>query len=282
MGASSHFRLLAHLITIEDICSPFIATINADQSTADVSDEWDELCFEWDIDPMQQIALVESEGKIQGWVGYDMLDDDKMILECVAPVATDAILTADTSLIDAVPALCTSSSPFLLVLKRNQFIGWLSYGNLHKPPFRLCLFAILVNIERLLLNVINLSARESVEYLSKGRLIRAKEMYRIRKYNCDEKGEPFSSKLLECTTIADKISIVMKSTNIKQSVSSLGENNFCSDLERLRNEIAHPALEEGSSSLLTRERLWPFIEWAETLESELDEFLNQAKTRSRP
>jgi len=277
MTSSSHFRQLAHLITVGDICSPFIATIDADRPAADVSVEWGvELCSERNLDPMDQIALVERGGKIQGWVGYDMLETNRMIFECTEQVTPETILTADTSLVEAVAAFCSSSLPFFLVLKGNHFIGWLSYSDLHKPPLRLCLFAMLINIERLLLDVALLSARESVGFLSEGRLSKAKEIYVIRKYNCDREGEPFSSRLLECTTVADKMSIVRKFTNIKQAVPALGERKFCSDLERLRNEIAHPGLEEGSSSLLTRERLWRFIEWAETLESELEEFLNQA------
>lgn len=283
MASSSHFRQLAHLLTVGDVCSPFISTIDADRSTAEVSVEWSvELCSERNMDPMDQIALVERGGKIQGWVGYDMLETNRTVFECMEQVTPDTILTADTSLVEAVAAFCASSRPFFLVLKGNHFIGWLSYSDMHKPPLRLCLFAMLINIERRLLDVALLSPRESVGFLSEGRLSKAKQIYAIRKYNYDEEGEAFNSKLLECTTIADKMSVVKKFTNIKQAVRALGERGFCSNVERLRNEIAHPGLEERSSSLLTRERLWPFIEWAEALESELEEFLNQAKTFSAP
>jgi hypothetical protein len=229
---------------------------------------------------MDQIALVRRGDKIQGWVGYDMLETNRTVFECMEQVTPDTILTADTSLIEAVAAFSVSSCPFFLVLKGNHFIGWLSYSDLHKPPLRLCLFAMLINIERLLLDVALLSARESVGFMSEGRLSKAKEIYAFREYNYDQKGEEFSSKLLECTTIADKIGIVKKYPSIKQTVRALGKRKFFSEVERLRNEIAHPGSEERSSSQLTRERLWPFIEWAETLESELEEFLNQAKTIS--
>jgi hypothetical protein len=141
---------------------------------------------------------------------------------------------------------------------------------------------MLINIERLLLDATLLSPRASVGLLSNGRLKKAKDIYAIRTYRYDQEGEPYSSRLLECTTIADKLTIARRFPRVKQAVPALGERKSCSDVERLRNEIAHPGLEEGSSSLLTRERLLPFIEWAEALESQLEEFLHQRKTPSGP
>lgn len=275
MGSSSHFRQLARLITVGDICTPFGATIDADRTTAEVWDEW--MDIESGRDPIDQIVLVERGGKILGWIGFDMLENNKTVFDCMELITPDTILTADTSLVEAVTAFCVSSCHFFLVLKGNHFIGWLSYDDMHKPPLRLCLFAMIINIERLLLDVALLSSRKSVGFLSEGRLSKAKDLYAIRNYGVDQKGELSSQRLLECTTIADKISVVKKFKNIKQAVPSLGERKFCSDVERLRNEIAHPGLEERSSSLLSRKKLWPFIEWAEALESELEELLNQAR-----
>jgi hypothetical protein len=134
---------------------------------------------------------------------------------------------------------------------------------------------MLIDIERLLLDIALLSPRESVASLSEGRLAKAKDIYALRKYERDEEGQPYDARLLECTTIIDKISIARKLPNIKQAVPALGDAEFCRDVEKLRNEIAHPGSDERSSSLLDRERLWPFIKQAETLASELEEFLKQ-------
>lgn len=278
--AISHFRQLAYLITIEDICSPFLTTLDADRSVArELWEEWEiDLCLERGLDPMAQIALVERRGEIQGWIGYDMLETDRTIFDCMERIPPDMILTSDTSLVEAVAVFGTSSRPFFLVLKGNRFIGWLSYTDLHKLPLRLCLFAMLINIERLLLDVALISPQASIGFLSEGRLKKAGEIYSIRQYNYDEKGKPYNGRLLECTTIVDKILIARKFTNVREMVRTLDNAKFCAELEKLRNEIAHARLEERSSSLLTRERLWPFIEWAETLESELEEFLKHTST----
>jgi len=225
---------------------------------------------------MDQIGLVETDGKIEGWLGHDMLDGDRgAVSECLEQITPDAIMTGDTSLVDAVVAFSKTSRPFFFILKGNQFVGWLSYEHLHKPPLRLCLFAMLINLERVLLDLALLSPSESVSLLSPGRLGKAKETYSIRHYSYSEHGEPYHSKLLECTTIADKIAIAKKLTKRRQVIPTLNDNKLCKYIERLRNEIAHPGLQERSSELLAREDLWPFIEWAETLESELQEFLKE-------
>lgn len=275
----SHFRQLAHLITVEDICSPFIATFDAQQLAAGVFEEWGvELCGERGLDPMEQVALVEGNQKIRGWVGFDMLTSEKTISDCMEQIAPDTIMTADTPLIEAVAAFSKTQHPFFFVLRGNHFVGWVSYRDLHKPPLRLCLFALLINIERMLLDAVSLSAAESLACLSQGRLHKAKEIYALRNYRNDREGKPFVSLLLECTTLADKIAIAGKAANIRGSIPTLANRKFREAVERLRNEIAHPGSTERSSSLLTRKKLWPFIEWAEILQSELECLLNQAKT----
>ncbi len=277
MVSQSHFRQLAHLITVGDICSPFIATFDAQRLVAEVFEEWGvELCGER-LDPMDQIALVEGNQKIRGWVGFDMLDSGKTISDCMERIAPDTIMTADTTLMEAAAAFSKTQHPFFFVLRGNHFVGWVSYRDLHKPPLRLCLFALLINIERMLLDAVSLSPGESLAWLSKGRLNKAKKIYARRNYRDNREGKPFDSLLLECTTMADKLAIAGKVTSIKDSVPSLTQRKFRGAVERLRNEIAHPGSEERSSSLLTREKLWPFIEWAERTQSELENFLNQAK-----
>lgn len=281
MIQSSYFQQLAYLITVGDICDDFIATLDPDDFVGDVSFEWvAEWCGERGLDPMEQLALVARDQKIQGWVSFDMLAG-KTISDCMEQIDPDAILTADTSLVDAVEAFSKPSRYFFLILKGNKFIGWLSYKALHKPPFRLCLFAMLINLERILLNALLLFPAQSVQVLSEGRLSKAKEIYELRKYSYDDKGAPFPARLLECTTIADKIRITKKLPNIRQPLPSLAHSKWINDIEVLRNEIAHPGLQERSSSLLGREKLWPFIQWIESLESELEDFLEQAKN-ARP
>jgi len=278
MASPSHFRRLAYLINVGDICSPFLSSFDCEQTVADVNEEWGiDLCHERSLDPMDQICLVTHKDKVAGWVGYDMLETGKVLAECLEPITPDVILTSDTPLIEAVTAFSKTKSPFFLIIRGNEFIGWLSYKDLHKPPLRLCLFAMLINLERMLLEVALLSPHESIRLLSEGRFKKAKEIYSLRKYDYDEHGQPYYSKLLECTTIADKLHIMSKSKHVRKAISALDNTNFCRFIEKLRNEIAHPGQEEKSSDLLERGSIWPFIEWSEKLEIELQEYLDKRR-----
>jgi hypothetical protein len=67
-----------------------------------------------------------------------------------------------------------------------------------------------------------------------------------------------------------------KLPNVRNAIPSIAQGKWVNHIELLRNEIAHPGLQERSSSLLAREKLWPFIQWIESLVSELEDFLKQA------
>jgi hypothetical protein len=278
MASISHFRELAYLVSVSDICSPFLASFEGTRTVAEVFEWWSvDICFERNLDPNEQLALVTTEGRVVGWIGFDMLEAGKQLIECMEPITPDSILSSDTSLFDAVTAFATSPNHFFLVLRGNHFIGWLSYTDLHKPPLRLCLFAMLINLERMLLEVALRSPKESVQVLPDGRKENARKVYAIRKYNYSDTGEPYESKLLECTTIIDKFTIARRTKTVLSQVPTLDNVSLCNTAERVRNEIAHPGLEEQSSDLLSRENLWQFIQWAETLESQLQKYLESAR-----
>ncbi len=277
MASKSHFRELAYLVSVADICSPFLASFEGTRTVAEVFEEWSvDLCSERNLDPMEQLALVTTEGRVEGFIGFDELVAGKQLIECMEPITPDSILSSDTSLFDAVSAFAASRTHFFLVLRGNNFIGWLSYNDLHKPPLRLCLFAMLINLERILLEVALLSPKESVQALPDSRKKKALKVYAYLKHNYRKSGEPYESKLLECTYILDKFIIARRTKTVLSQVPALADAGLCKKAEWLRNEIAHAKLEEGSSDL-SRENLWQFIQWAETVELQLQKYLESAR-----
>ena len=275
MHVISIFRKLANLISVSDIYTPFLSKFESNRSVADVNEEWSiDLCSEHDFDPMNQIGLVITCGKIDGWIGFDMLESNKKLIDCIEKIDTDAILSSDTSIIDALTVFSKKSHPFFFIIKGDHFIGWLSYQDMmHKPPLRLCLFAMLLHLEKLMLDVVLLTPRISVELLSPGRFIKAKDIYLQRGFNLDDQNNPYNSQLLECTAICDKFTIIQKNKSVLELIPSLKNKKICNIAEKLRNEIAHPGFEERSSLLLSIENLLPFIEWSEQLELELQNYL---------
>ena len=139
----STFEELSKLIMVSDICESFIGEFDESQSVESVWEEWtQDLCGKT-LDPMEQFALVKSNQKTIGWIGFEDLDSSKKTLcECVEPIRGNILISSDTPLLEAIRVVCRSNDFIFLVLKGNQFIGWLHYDHFHKLPFRMCLFAL--------------------------------------------------------------------------------------------------------------------------------------------
>ncbi|NWJ48856.1 MAG: hypothetical protein HXX08_23600 [Chloroflexi bacterium] len=74
--------------------------------------------------------------------------------------------------------------------------------------------------------------------------------------------------MLDCITFGDKIIILRKTTELKGKLPYL-QSHFCKEAEKLRNNLAHPVGYQESAILMEREKLVPFIEWAEELKFQL-------------
>ena len=119
----STFEKLSQLISVNDICESFIGVFDNSQNMSNVWEEWSiDLCDEKALDPMEQIALVKSNQKIVGWIGYEDLDPSKTLCECMEPIRGDILISSDTPLLDAIHIVCKKNNYLYLILKQNQFI----------------------------------------------------------------------------------------------------------------------------------------------------------------
>lgn len=269
------FRELANLVKVGDVFSPFIGQYERTQSVGEVSDDWWVRCGEEGIDPMDQIGMVVDNGKPEGLVAFEDLMADKQLSECMSPISPTAVMSADTPILEAVKAFANATPYFYAVLRGNTFIGWLSYEDIHKLPFRLCLFALLISTEKAALDVLQRDPKQAISRLRDGRVIHAQEIYRQRGYRKDEQGKEHAGLLLDCTTFVDKFQIILRSENLKSKLPALSRD-FANVAEKLRNEIAHASQGQKSSVLLKRESLLPFIESAVKLQEQLLELLGDA------
>jgi hypothetical protein len=202
------FRELANLVKVGDVFSPFIGQYERTQSVGEVFDDWSVLCGEEGIDPMDQIGLVVDSGKPGGLVAFEDLIADKQLAECISPISPTAVMSADTPILEAIEAFASATPYFYVVLRGNTFIGWLSYDDIHKLPFRLCLFALLISIEKAALDLLQRDPRHAISRLREGRVINAQKIYRQRGYRTDEQGKEHAGLLLDCTTFVDKFEII--------------------------------------------------------------------------
>lgn len=241
--------------------------------------DWHELSTEKGVDPMDNFALVESEHRIVGWIGFDMLDANNDLSNCMEPIESNMIITSDTPLIEVVSAFYVTRQPFFIVLQETRFIGWVSRKVLNGPTLCLCLLALILEIERLLLQVLKVNPDDSCAILSPKRYEVALKIHSCKGYRLSPEGCPYSAELLECTALSDRIAVVALNENYSDSIPSITNRYFCRRLKTLRNEIAHPKSEEQLYPLLSVEELWPFIKWAETLEAELRNYLLKTQMR---
>jgi len=272
----STFDKLSQLISVNDICESFIGVFDNSQNMSNVWEEWSvDLCDEKALDPMEQIALVKSNQKIVGWIGYEDLDPSKTLYECMEPIRGDILISSDTPLLDAIQIVCRRNDFIYLVLKGNRFIGFLEYSHFHKLPFRMCLFALLIDLERMLLELTKSDSTLFLRNLKENRLNNAKKVYGYRRYSLNEEGKEFDSKLIECTTFIDKFNMLIKNPVIVRKCPNIN-NKFRNTAEKTRNYIAHPEGEKSELLPIKKEKLIPFIEWAEELQQQLDDYIKQA------
>jgi len=119
----STFKELSQLIIVSDICESFIGEFDNSQSIDSVWQEWSvDLCDEKALNPMEQIALVKSNQKIIGWIGFEDLEPPKTLCECMEPIRGDILISSDTPLLDAINIVCRKNDFIYLVLKGNRFI----------------------------------------------------------------------------------------------------------------------------------------------------------------
>lgn len=269
---TSTFKELSQLIRINDICEPFIAEFDNSQSVDSVWDEWmHEL---GGGDPMEGIALVKDNQKAIGWLGFDMLGPSKTLSECMEPISGDILISSDTPLLEAIKTVCSGGDSIYLVLKGNRFTGFLTDGHFHKLPFRMCLFALLIDLEGMMLEITKSNPSSFLTGLPEGRLNKAKETYRHRGFSLNKANKEYDKKLIDCTSFIDKFKMLKKDPVVIQKCPDI-KSNFENKAEKLRNAIAHPEGEESGLLSIKREEFFPFIKWAEKLQNQLDKYLER-------
>lgn len=165
-------------------------------------------------------------------------------------ITPDLIITADTSLWRAARLLMEARSDLFtwFVFDGHEIEGTLTYRDLFKPPFRVCLFAMTVELEQLSLRVCMRGARESWMSLTENRRTRALDaMRRAQERREPKKHAPdrfdmlsqHPELLLEYTTFIDKKTILIKRNLLPKAQRREIEETFDS-IEELRNRCAHP------------------------------------------
>jgi hypothetical protein len=274
----STFKELSRLINVSDLCEPFIGEFDSSEDVAGVYDQWMCTCSTKDIDPTEPLALVKKNGKTIGTIIHEDLDEYKSsdgfkkIEECnINHINVDSIISSDTPSLEAVRIICSGASSEYLVLSENQFIGYLEYEHFNKLSFRMCLFALLIEIEQLMMKIPKSNPAIFLKHLSENRLNYAKTQYKRSEYSFDNEGREYGSNLIDCTTFCDKFTMLRKDSSIKQKCPNIKDKSNIGIAEKLRNSLAHPDSKESGQLSIKSEQMIPFIQWIEGLQKQLYE-----------
>jgi hypothetical protein len=245
----STFLKIARSFTVSELMHPIHCS--PDATLEDVY----MLSVDLDCDPQDMMFLVSTHG----YVSFDELEAplDRPARSVARPPTSDMTISADTSLLDAVPLFMQREHFF--ILEKNDLKGTLAFRRLlDSPQMKLCLFALILELEQNLIFVLQGNAERvprahdedsgrpgpqwiypeairHLSYLNEGRLEKARQL-------CDKKRmKETPQNLLRCTTLVDKMRMLIKDTHLldRLSLDKAEIKKLFNRLELVRNQIAH-------------------------------------------
>src|ERR1019366_5860278 len=144
----SVFRHLAGSVQAKHIQGALGPRVRGDQSGQEASELLLEASMDNGYDPMSRISLVMAGDRPVGWIGLDMLDPTESEVATVAEaVSASAMVSGDTPVLEVVRLFSNNSGHFYFVLQESQITGTIHYADLVGAPFKLCLFALTLELE---------------------------------------------------------------------------------------------------------------------------------------
>ena len=261
----SIFRQMAGSIQARHIQRPLGPPVQANDSIGDASDSLSVASFEGGYDPMERISLVLAADRPVACIAFEDLEATlKDVSSAAEPILADDIVSADTPVLELVKLFSNESRVLYFVLHESQITGTIYYEDLLGSSFKLCLFALTLELEAVALDLALQKPRVSWSVMSDGRREKAMDVYRHRYKREPDPGRLPFDHLLGCTTFIDKGTILKKRRLIAYGPDEI--DSIFSEAERVRNSCAHTDPEkELGRLLLDRASLLGFINKTEEM-----------------
>jgi hypothetical protein len=253
----SIFRHMAGSIHAKHIQCALGPGVQANQS---VEDAWELLMTEADgYDPLSRISLVLDGNHPVGYIGFDSLDSSQKDVASVAePIPPDGLVSAETPVLEVAKLFSKESRHFYFVLQESQITGTVHYEDLLGPQFKLCLFALTLELETAALDLALKDPAASWSVLSEGRKRKAMLAYNDRYSRTPDPERLPIDQLLGCTMFIDKGKILRKRRLIADSPGEI--DSLFDTADHVRNSCAHTDPDkEFVSLLLDRASIQGFI-----------------------
>ena len=219
-------------------------------------------------DPMEKCSLIRDHEGIAGFVTFfDVATSEAVtIKELTKPISPNDVLSGNVDALAAVRMLSSRTHAPFFVLDGAKLIGSIQYSDLFGSVFRLCLFALILEVEECAIRSLLRRAPQALETLSPGRIEKAKTVCALR---FGIHGAERMTNLVRATTFIDKGTMLSK----LQLISSLSDSRLKSVIlkaENLRNYCAHPSAEElRVAPILNQHEFCEFIDDCHSIINEL-------------
>ncbi|MBI5572507.1 MAG: hypothetical protein HY914_21365 [Desulfomonile tiedjei] len=181
------------------------------------------------------VVGVRRQGQVVGYVNRKDLTDGLLADHTIGFSESDLIDEADP-LVEVFVSM--RHSPRLFVRMLGQVGGIVTRGDLQKAPVRMWLFGLTTLVEMQLLRIIRDNYPNECwrKCLSEKRLNAAEQVLAERR----QRNEAID--VVDCLQFCDKRDIILKNTELRKAIgieSAKAGDRLLSDLERLRNSLAH-------------------------------------------
>jgi CBS domain len=267
---TSLFEEIASSLTVKSICGRLSPDVYSDMTIGSL-----ENYFDVDSDPYldpwnNPSRVIDDDGHIVGMLWFEDIvdeDDGAFIGDIMTKVEPYEILSSTTTILDAVELFGKRNHHFY-VTHINDVVGVLRYRDLLHPLGRLAFLALALEIEDQAMRFCQFRPiREHCWHsLSENRRSKAIELFKQR-YKRAPRPEKDAHRLIECTNLVDKATMIWKQKLIGQARRSevLG---FFENLRTVRDRCAHPG---GESYPLPQDKLADFVKSAKSIRTSLHE-----------
>jgi hypothetical protein len=275
--STSTFEQVSSSLTVMSICGPLGPDIPAGTPLFEVERLLDP-GEDPNLDPWHDPSrVIDSNGHLVGILWFDAwanADDEIDVDDVMYRPDPWQFLSSSTTILDAVQLFATTSTDVFYVIHANQVVGYLSYRSIFHPVGRLAFLALALEIEEQALRLCQHPPfrAEAWQAISDTRRCKAIELFKGR-YEREPKQSADLDKLIDCTQLADKATMIWKAKLISRASSRSELLRFFEDLRRVRDFCAHPQRSSSGDDLIPNQRLSKFINGAKSMRDTLNEAL---------
>lgn len=268
---------MANLITVADLMTPLGPELVHGEHVSDAFVRIMEKCSDEEIpyDPMSRVSLVRDEEEVVGVSYLDLLVEDKHVgdPETIEKIRPNRIIASNTNMHSFIATMPDDLQYYYLVLDSTQFVGSLELSDLGKLPFRLCILALTLDLEKKITEYALKDPPTSWGYLPLKRQKSAKRLHKsvmkVSSRRSSSNIPPTTEMLLDYTSYSDKCTI-LKSYGIVSSLHDIVDTSI-----KFRNSCSHSTEDKKIYDLLRTVNIKEFTQKLSGMNHELQKLIVQ-------